>query len=71
MKKAKAAAERALALDPSFAEAHAVMAMVHFTYEWDLVDAEREIKEAIRLNPSLSKAHQILFGHPDGITTAR
>ena len=62
LKKAKAAAERALALDPSFAEAHAVMAMVHFTYEWDLVDAEREIKEAIRLNPSLSKAHQYYSG---------
>jgi TolB-like protein/DNA-binding winged helix-turn-helix (wHTH) protein len=62
LKKAKAAAERALALDPSFADAHAVMAMVHFTYEWDLVNAEREIKEAIRLNPSLSRAHQYYSG---------
>jgi tetratricopeptide (TPR) repeat protein len=38
------------------------MAMVHFTYEWDLVNAEREIKEAIRLNPSLSRAHQYYSG---------
>jgi TolB-like protein/DNA-binding winged helix-turn-helix (wHTH) protein/tetratricopeptide (TPR) repeat protein len=56
--KAKAAAERALALDPASAEAHAVMAMVYFTHAWDLANAEREIREAIRLNPSLSKAHQ-------------
>jgi TolB-like protein/DNA-binding winged helix-turn-helix (wHTH) protein/tetratricopeptide (TPR) repeat protein len=58
LSKAKASAERALTLDPSSADAHAVMSMVHFTYGWDLAAAEREIKEAIRLNPSLSKAHQ-------------
>jgi Flp pilus assembly protein TadD len=34
------------------------MSMVHFTYEWDLANSEREIKEAIRLNSNLSKAHQ-------------
>jgi TolB-like protein/DNA-binding winged helix-turn-helix (wHTH) protein/Flp pilus assembly protein TadD len=62
LKKARAAADRALALDPASAEAHAVMAMVHFTHEWDLASAEREIKEAIRLNPSLSKAHQYYSG---------
>jgi eukaryotic-like serine/threonine-protein kinase len=62
LKKARAAAERALALDPLSAEAHAVMAMVHFTYDWDLDSAEREVKEAIRLNPSLSKAHQYYSG---------
>lgn len=58
LKKAKAAAERALALDPMSADAHAVMAMVHFTYEWDLAAAEAEVKEAIRLNSSNSRAHQ-------------
>ena len=58
LKKAKAAAERALALDPTSADAHAVMAMVHFTYEWDLAASEYEVKEAIRLNASNSRAHQ-------------
>jgi TolB-like protein/DNA-binding winged helix-turn-helix (wHTH) protein/Flp pilus assembly protein TadD len=58
LKKAKAAAERALALDPTSADAHAVMAMVHFTYEWDLAASESEVKEAIRLNASSSRAHQ-------------
>jgi TolB-like protein/DNA-binding winged helix-turn-helix (wHTH) protein/Tfp pilus assembly protein PilF len=58
LKKAKAAAERALALDPMSADAHAVMAMVHFTYEWDLAASEAEVKEAIRLNASSSRAHQ-------------
>jgi TolB-like protein/DNA-binding winged helix-turn-helix (wHTH) protein/Tfp pilus assembly protein PilF len=58
LRKAKAAAERALALDPTSADAHAVMAMVHFTYEWDLAASESEVKEAIRLNASSSRAHQ-------------
>jgi len=62
LKKARTSAERALALDPLSADAHAVMAMVHLTYDWDLGAAEREIKEAIRLNPSLSKAHQYYSG---------
>jgi TolB-like protein/tetratricopeptide (TPR) repeat protein len=62
LKKAREAAERALAIDPSSPDAHAVMAMIHFTYDWDLAAAEREIKEAIRLNPSLSKGHQYYSG---------
>ena len=62
LKKARASAARALALDPSSADAHAAMAMVYFSYDWDLVAAEREIKEAIRLNPSSSKAHQYYSG---------
>jgi TolB-like protein/DNA-binding winged helix-turn-helix (wHTH) protein/Tfp pilus assembly protein PilF len=62
LKKARDSAERALALDPSSSDAHAAMAMVRFSYDWDLVAAEREIKEAIRLNPSSSKAHQYYSG---------
>src|SRR5262249_14562438 len=34
LKKAKAAADRALQLDPMSAEGHAVMSMVHFTHGW-------------------------------------
>jgi TolB-like protein/DNA-binding winged helix-turn-helix (wHTH) protein/tetratricopeptide (TPR) repeat protein len=62
LKKARESAQRALTLDASSSDAHAAMAMVLFSYDWDLVAAEREIKEAIRLNPSSSKAHQYYSG---------
>lgn len=56
--RAKASAERALAIDPSSPQARAVLAMVRMNYDWDLLGAEREIKEALRLNPSFAQAHQ-------------
>jgi TolB-like protein/DNA-binding winged helix-turn-helix (wHTH) protein len=56
--KAKASAERALAADMHSAEAHVVLAMVTLTYDGDRAGSEREIIEAIRLNPSSSQAHQ-------------
>jgi TolB-like protein/DNA-binding winged helix-turn-helix (wHTH) protein/Tfp pilus assembly protein PilF len=56
--RAKASAERALAIDPQSAEAHAVMAMLRLAYQWDRTGSEREIQEAIRLNPSYAQAHQ-------------
>ena len=58
LRKAKAGAERALALDPQSSEAHAVLSMVKLDYDWDLPGSEREILEAIRLNPSSVQAHQ-------------
>jgi len=58
LSRAKTAAERALALDPESPEAHAVVSMIKLNYDWDLAGAEREIKEALRLNPSFSQAHQ-------------
>lgn len=56
--KARAAAERALALDDSLAEAHASVAEVHVAYDWDWAGAEREFKRAIELNPNYVTAHQ-------------
>jgi TolB-like protein/DNA-binding winged helix-turn-helix (wHTH) protein/tetratricopeptide (TPR) repeat protein len=58
LQKAKAGAERALALDPESSEAHAVLSMVKLDYDWDLSGSEREVLEAIRLNPSSVQAHQ-------------
>jgi TolB-like protein/DNA-binding winged helix-turn-helix (wHTH) protein/Tfp pilus assembly protein PilF len=58
MPKAKAAAERALALDDSLAEAHASLAWVAFTYEWDFVRAEAGFRGALELNPGYATAHQ-------------
>lgn len=48
--KARAAAEKALALDDTLAEAHAVLAGVHGTlFEWDAAD--REFRRALELMP--------------------
>jgi TolB-like protein/DNA-binding winged helix-turn-helix (wHTH) protein len=55
---ARAAAEKALALDDSLAEAHTSLAMVRESYEWDWVGAEQEFKRAIELNPNYPTAHQ-------------
>ena len=49
--KAKEAAQRALELDESNAEAHVVLAIELQWYEWDWAGAEREFKRAIELNP--------------------
>ncbi|MEO6052254.1 MAG: tetratricopeptide repeat protein [Pyrinomonadaceae bacterium] len=55
--KAKAAALKALELDSSLGEAHAVLGNVSFYYEWDWATAEREYKRAIELNPNYPTAH--------------
>src|SRR6267143_1309877 len=56
--KARIAAERALALDSSLAEAHTSLASVKFSYDWDWNGAEAEFKRAIALNPNYATAHQ-------------
>ncbi|MCM3874007.1 MAG: protein kinase [Pyrinomonadaceae bacterium] len=56
--KAKAAAEHALALDDTLAEAHTALAYVKEQYDWDWPGAEREFKRAIELNPNYPTAHQ-------------
>jgi TolB-like protein/DNA-binding winged helix-turn-helix (wHTH) protein/Tfp pilus assembly protein PilF len=56
--KAKAAAERALQLDPTLAEANASLAGVTFQYDWDWPRAEQQFLRAIELNPAYPTAHQ-------------
>ncbi len=56
--KARAAAEKAIALDDSLAEAHVSLAMVRGSYDWDWLGAEQEFKRAIELNPNYATAHQ-------------
>src|SRR5262249_59602464 len=58
LQRAQSNAERALAIDPQLAEAHAVLAMIRLSYRWDRAGSEQEIQEAIRLNPSSALAHQ-------------
>jgi len=56
MPQARAAAERALALDETLAEAHNSLAYVSFIYDWEFERAEREARRAIELNPSYAPA---------------
>jgi len=54
----KAAAEKAVALDPSSSDAHLALAGVRYVDEWDWPRAEDEFRHAIALNPSGADAHQ-------------
>lgn len=55
---AKAAALRALEIDPNSAQAHAALGYIHLYYDWDFAGAEAEFRRAIALNPSLASAHR-------------
>jgi len=69
--KAKAAALRALELDPTLAEAETSLATAEFNYDWDWQTASMGFQKAIRLNPSYATAYQryslylIAMGHID------
>ncbi|HYI09779.1 MAG TPA: protein kinase [Thermoanaerobaculia bacterium] len=56
--RAKAAAQRALAIDDQLAEAHTSLAYAIQTYEWDWTAAEREYLRALELNPNYATARQ-------------
>ncbi len=51
------AASRALALDPSLADAHASLAFIDFVWSHDAVSAEREFRTALALDPNSATAH--------------
>jgi serine/threonine protein kinase/tetratricopeptide (TPR) repeat protein len=55
--KAKAAAVRALELDPELPEAHVALASALENYEWNFAAAEAEYKRALELNPNYASAH--------------
>jgi TolB-like protein len=50
--KDRLASERALALDPNLAKAHARLGEIHRVYDWDWPAAEREIERAAALAPA-------------------
>src|SRR5579864_4614130 len=56
--KAKAAAMRALELDPTMAQAQTSLATVKFNYDWDWSGASEGFNRAIGLNPSYATAYQ-------------
>ncbi len=55
--KARAAAEKALSINESLAEAHAALGFYKFSYEWDWLGAERDYKQAISLNSNYVATH--------------
>lgn len=57
MPQAKAAAEKALQLDDSLAEAHASLGYVNHLYDYDLAAAESQYRRAIELSPNYAVAH--------------
>jgi len=56
MPRAKRAAQTALALDGSLADAHAALGYVHLVYDWDGPSAEKELVRALDLNSTLAMA---------------
>jgi TolB-like protein/DNA-binding winged helix-turn-helix (wHTH) protein len=77
-RKARAAAEQAIALDDSLAEAHCSAAYIRFFKDWDFKGAEAEFRRALQLNPNFATAHQwyaemltVLARHDEAIAQIR
>ncbi|MCU1263914.1 MAG: serine/threonine protein kinase with repeat [Acidobacteria bacterium] len=56
--RAKQYALRAVEADPELAEAHASLGFVHLHFDRDWDGAERELRKAIQLKPSIQVAHR-------------
>jgi serine/threonine protein kinase/tetratricopeptide (TPR) repeat protein len=54
--KAKEAAQKALQIDDTLAEAHASLAFINTMYDWDSPSAEKEFQRSIELNPNYATA---------------
>lgn len=59
-RKAREAAQRALELDSSLAEAHAALGNAAADYDWDFTTAEHEYRLALELNPNDPNVHEWL-----------
>jgi DNA-binding winged helix-turn-helix (wHTH) protein/TolB-like protein/Tfp pilus assembly protein PilF len=56
--KAREAAQKALAIDDSQAEAYTALAMIKARYDWDWAGADRAFQQAIEKNPNYATARQ-------------
>jgi TolB-like protein/DNA-binding winged helix-turn-helix (wHTH) protein/tetratricopeptide (TPR) repeat protein len=59
---ARAAARRALQLDPDEPLAHGTLAMIAFQYDWDWEEAEAQLRKALALRPSFALVHNWYSG---------
>ena len=55
---AKAAAQKALEIDENLAEAHIVLGVVRFWFDWDWRGGKAELKKATTISPNNSDAHR-------------
>jgi len=55
---ARAAANNALRIDDTLAEAHAALGYIALVYDWNWQATEQYLKRAIELNPGYAAAHQ-------------
>ena len=62
LSKAKAAVQKALEIDDTLAEAHAVLGFTIFWYEWNWNEAENQFKRALELNPNSANTH-LYYSH--------
>jgi adenylate cyclase len=62
LRHAQVAAEKAVALDPELAEAHASLGLADLQFRNDAEAAERRFLRALELNPSYASAHQWYSG---------
>jgi TolB-like protein/Tfp pilus assembly protein PilF len=60
--RSKAAALKAIELDDTLADAHAILGFIIFWYEWNWTESEKECKRAIELAPNNSDAH-LFYAH--------
>lgn len=58
LERARAAAARALELDPNLAEAHTSLGALHHRYDGNVPAAEADFLRALELNPAYATAHQ-------------
>ena len=63
LSQAKTAALKAVQLNDNLAEAHASLAFIAETLEWDWPTAEREYKRALELNPGYARTHHWYAGY--------
>jgi adenylate cyclase len=55
--RAREAAQKALELDETLAEAHASLAYIHLNYDLDWAGAKKEFRRSLELKPSYAHAH--------------
>lgn len=67
--RAKAAAERALAMDPALPEVHTALATVHFWFEWDWAKAGAAYRRALDLGRTGHLDHYVAYLVAMGQTT--
>lgn len=56
--KAVETANKALKFDPRLGEAHATLGFIYLFWDWNIVESERQFKQAVALSPHYATGHQ-------------